>query len=658
MQKKTLIINLLSLWIILFFGSCQKEDLEGKLRLTAEKIQNPTKVAIDGTVTEWVNGDQVRINNSTKTVSVEGALATIESDGLSSPYHAVYPASLAADSDLTSGSVTVELPDEYTYLETSDGHQKLDLPMAAYSSSVSDLNFKHLTAALMVRVTNSFGSTMYLREIKIESDLSQLSGSRTIDLTSAANIMNQSAIDDGVTPKQKQVRMLFMTPLEIASGYKDILIPVCPVSNNNKFTVTVVATNGTSCYTFSRTQTGGAENTDRSLVRNQMGYVPVEMSTGSSYIGSSTMVSSVSEYKAMVTAINSATSGTLNYTINGTIDFSNGYADSIVLKSGVTLNINGINNATLRNLKFRTYSNNSNNYCGWITALNNTNSTTLSNITIENVDMSEASDNNRLRAGAFLSLASGALSLTNCTTRNITFPPGTSSSTNKEIGGLIGSITGTCTINNCSFEQNSDISLSPNATNSYYLGCILGFTHYSNGTNTTNISNCTVKANSLTITTNASIDIGGIAGSLKYSTNVTNCIVQNCDGSDNMILTINCSASFAQHIGGICGYASNDSLQTYNNNRIQIAITENKSTTANTWIGVIFGYIKTGYTASNSKLAGTGNDVTGTSLTLIGTGNNTNYGSSTYMYLIGEIPTPNNVIPTGFAIGTPTFTGR
>ena len=390
------------------FTACEKEDLDGKIVIQAEKLGNG-KVAMEGRSSTWVDGELIRINGQTKAVSVTDDVATIDNsvESVTAPYNAIYPAALCPDADLSGlASISVTLPDEYHYSE-SDGLQHIDIPMAAHSDG-NTLQFKHLGGALTISVINGFGAEMSLDEITVESSTSQICGVREVVF---ANITGQYANDAEVTDAQKKVRMVFDSPLAVAndtSKSKNIVIPVLPVSSSNKFTIHVTAICNGKHYSFSKTQnTGGA------LQRNEMGFVPVEMSATSEDV--SLLVSSTSDYNSLVSYINGLTTGstTLKVSVDGTIDFG-GASVTPINANANTIIFEGKNNATIKNLTMTGVSN-----CYGLTFSKNTSSNiSISNLTVENITL-PGSDGNPCYLGALCAYTMGDITLTNCTVKNV-----------------------------------------------------------------------------------------------------------------------------------------------------------------------------------------------------------------------------------------------
>ena len=258
----------------LFVTACQKEEEIKGMRLVAEGFGLGNKAAVEDNAVYWVEGETLRINGVDKVVQVSGSQAYVVdvADPADDIYRALYPNSLNASADLTDNDVTVAIPRVYVY-RVSNGRQALDLPMAAYgSASGGSLMFKHLTAAITVQVVNNFGIDIMVDSIVVVSNSYQISGSRSITLG------NDIAVEPNGSPalandKKVVVRFNGGTSLTVASGETArVQVPVLPVGEDNKFTITVATHNVDEPlmqYTFSRTQgTGGA------LARRQMAYAP------------------------------------------------------------------------------------------------------------------------------------------------------------------------------------------------------------------------------------------------------------------------------------------------------------------------------------------------------------------------------------------------
>ena len=97
--------------------SCERDTVTMNLSIFDPR-SNDAKTALDGLKVKWVNGDAIKINNQSYTISVAGGNATIsgiESDD--NGYYAFYPAEFAQSA--VTNNFQVMMPETYTY--TSDG---------------------------------------------------------------------------------------------------------------------------------------------------------------------------------------------------------------------------------------------------------------------------------------------------------------------------------------------------------------------------------------------------------------------------------------------------------------------------------------------------------------------------------------------------------
>lgn len=558
----------LRLWVVavplagsVAFTACQKEDLSGKIVIQAESLGNG-KVAVEGRASTWVDGDQIRINDKTKTVSVTDDVATIDNsvESLTAPYNAIYPAAICPDADLSGAtSIDINLPDEYHYSE-SDGLQHLDIPMAAHSDG-NTLQFKHLGGALTISVINRFGAEMSLDEITVESSTSQICGVREVVF---ANITGQSANDAEVTDAQKKVRMLFDSPLAVANNAtKNIVIPVLPVSGSNKFTIHVTAICNGKHYSFSKTQnTGGA------LQRNEMGFVPVEMSATSEDV--SLLVSSTSDYNSLVSYINGLTTGstTLKVSVDGTIDFG-GASVTPINANANTIIFEGKNNATIKNLTMTGVSN-----CYGLTYSFNTSSNiTFKDVTVEDITL-PGNSGTICYLGPLCAYTKGNITLDGCTVKDVSIGQA-SQVLQPYFGGLVGYVYVNnantqpliATIRNCNYIQDNPlVNPAISRIDSPVIGGIIGQVNESNSkTIQVLMDNCVAKSQtndyfnlSLTLVSGSyHLNLGGLIGNCRMSsisTEFTNLQIKNC--TSKIDFTIEKTTANNIYIGGIIGQFS------------------------------------------------------------------------------------------------------
>lgn len=558
--------------------ACQKENLDGKLIISAEKMGSNAKVAMTGRTSEWVDGDCIRINDKTKTISVSDGLATIDNttDAVSSPFRAVYPETLvAADADLTASFTTsVTIPNEYDYV-VSDSKQIVGMPMAACAASGSELKFKHLTAAVAIKLTNGFGGSLTIDEIAVQSDVSQICGTRTVDFTDESALTNQTANDADVTAEQKKVRITFDDAVgrRLVMGNNEteyVVVPVLPVSSSNHFTVIVKATYNSKQYVFAKTQTSGG-----ALARNEMGYVPVAMSAGNEDVVDY-LIETTSEYNALVSNINGRVSGytgNVRVTINGTLDFEGATVDPINL-AYASLTINGINNATIKNL---TMNGNSNNY-GLVSYVGSSYSLTVNKLTVENMTLPGTNGNTLSNIGAICASTSGDVSLSGCKVKNITVGTNETTGLSPNIGGFIGYINANrataveVSIDNCRYLQD----VTPMASNtitleSPRLGGLIGYVYEASGKEAhIDINSCTINNSTSTgmvvgisISGIRTLGLGGLIGDCSMSSiagTFSNLQIRNT--SIKTDFTITKASQSTIYVGGMIGKCSGSNYPT------------------------------------------------------------------------------------------------
>lgn len=281
MKTKLLLLSALA---ALTLAACQKDNDRGLL-LVVEDMTDGAKMAVENNIAYWATGDQVRINGETLTVSIDESAGTAtavssNSGGFEAPYFGVYPASIYSGN--SGDSYTLNLPASYTYATTThfgSTMQNLGTPMVAYNASGTELLFKHITAALNVKVVNDFGVDVRVANITISSNKYQLSGATTLTVGSDINVAPASAEGDG-NAALRQVQMTFAgTQLIIPSGGNAIVqVPVLPVGNDNRFTISVTVQNKDDAdmtWTFSKTQAGNSSD-GYALGRAMVGYAPAK----------------------------------------------------------------------------------------------------------------------------------------------------------------------------------------------------------------------------------------------------------------------------------------------------------------------------------------------------------------------------------------------
>lgn len=277
MKTKFLLLSALA---ALTLAACQKDN-DGLLRLYIEGMGSDSKMAAEGGASYWATGDKVDINGTEYTIDVDESsnTATVDATG-ATDYYGVYPSSII---DSRNGAnYVLNLPSTYTYATTTHYGRTLQnvaAPMVGYAeydeNSSTSMQFKHVTAALNVKVTNyHYDYAIVVDTIMVLSGNYRLCGPTSVTINENFSL-NATAFAEGDVDSIKCVTMLFNggSTLQVAaSSSANVQIPVLPVGAGNKFTVKISvhrADDATIKATLVRTQTTGG-----ALSRAQIGYVP------------------------------------------------------------------------------------------------------------------------------------------------------------------------------------------------------------------------------------------------------------------------------------------------------------------------------------------------------------------------------------------------
>ena len=181
MKKQHFILFLVVAAVATLAVGCQKEQDTVTLGAKIQKpVSGDAKVYIDDHTPCWHNGDMVYINDVAYPVmAASGSSARIENVTASSnnTYRAIFPASIRSGS-YSSPQISVTLPSTQTY-RLVGGRQRVDVPMGAYITSGSTLQFYNLCSVVRVIVSNSLNTDISLRSITLTAETAGLSGDGT-----------------------------------------------------------------------------------------------------------------------------------------------------------------------------------------------------------------------------------------------------------------------------------------------------------------------------------------------------------------------------------------------------------------------------------------------------------------------------------------------
>ena len=251
MKQRYFYLTIFATLMATFVTGCKKE--EGTVTLGAV-IQNPAdnKVYIDDHTPCWHNGDEVYINTTAYPImAATGATARIENVISSSAYRAIFPASIIPDgTDISnSSSIPVTLPATQQY-QLVGNHQLVDIPMGAYITSGSTLQFYNLCSIVRVIVSNSLNQELPLRSIELQAQTAKLSGAGTATVSGQAS--------DCITLSsnaRNSVNLAFTNdcPATVEARGTSTFDIVVPAFTTNNVTISLYTTDG---YMFSLPKEG------------------------------------------------------------------------------------------------------------------------------------------------------------------------------------------------------------------------------------------------------------------------------------------------------------------------------------------------------------------------------------------------------------------
>lgn len=232
-MKKATVLVMVFLGCLVVMTGCRKDDMAGGIELTTERfILDGMKTSVVGDEVHWVNGDAVRINGQAGTVEVSGSTArAVGFESLTGAIRGYYPASIitaTGASNEGTDNPRVVFPHRFAS-SFSGGRQILGLPMVGRANDgATEILFKHLSAAVNVRVKNSTGrEKLYLDSVIVVSADKQLCGAATVTLSSADAPAVSGASN---VEANRSVVVYFDEPVLISGDYLQVQVPILPVA--------------------------------------------------------------------------------------------------------------------------------------------------------------------------------------------------------------------------------------------------------------------------------------------------------------------------------------------------------------------------------------------------------------------------------------------
>lgn len=552
-------------------ASCQRENVDpSRLEIVAEGFQG-TKMIVDGPTAQWSNGDVVRINGEDKTITVSGSSAYVTDVVSASEYCAIFPASIVSGS-ISGTTATVTLPSEYRYREDASGNQILDAPMMAYRSGSGRLEFKHLTAALVVELTMGGPDKWRLDSIIVTSSTGKLCGDMDVDFTDLASTTAATTSD-----VDNRVCMVFEDLSRFHENGQDngdfgvllkdnthlsVQIPVRAVSNQ-KFTVRVVChvQGADQKYVFERTQ---PSNTG--IARNEIGYVKVRMASGeegysvlpsllNTLPDGSYEVSNRWEFCAMLQYIRRGYQphNSDSYTFTSDID-----ATGIVTKRCHILNnvIDG-GGHTIRGLKV---------YDPAPMLFDPEYRVTIQNLTLKDITLERQGESNTMAYGPFSAHGCNKLRIIDCHTDGMTIL-GIRQEEGYDvvIGGIVGSHgLDSLTVIGCSFRGSISLEHNycyPSSRTGIRFGGIVGQSHAKSQNYLDSIINCSVNMNA-TLSSTYKVYAGGVIGAYESQYVSTKFIAYGNNVTGMLTVSGGTGSSVGEIVGFLDGTLETDGVHT------------------------------------------------------------------------------------------------
>lgn len=284
-----------SLIIAVAMTACTPETLNERLGIPEDAIllsserfsDHGTKTSVSDISVKWVNEDKVYLNGSEYSVTVDNsgnAYVNASDEIRSSEVYGFYGVSGTPSWNSSTKKLSVTVPSEYTS-SYDGGRQVIALPMVAYKSGAANkIEFKHVSAAIKVRIKNTTGANVYLDSVVVSNSTYQLSGT-TSELNLTASDLELSANSSDVAASDKRVRVAFAyKAVTIENGgtdVKEVQVPILPIGSDANLTIKVythklVARTGMPSvnydYNFAHTSTIPA-----ALTRNVMITAQVEI---------------------------------------------------------------------------------------------------------------------------------------------------------------------------------------------------------------------------------------------------------------------------------------------------------------------------------------------------------------------------------------------
>lgn len=591
------------------FVSCiDDEPVTNRIEIFTEQFSNSRKMTVEHQQVHWVDGDRIYICGNEAELSTSDGHVYANGVAATSPIRALFPTGLTTSAP-TSDEVQITLPAEYHYRKTGN-LQKLDMPMAAYATGTDAVQFKHLTGALCLMITNSDNSRpLTIDRITITSDRYQLSGSCSVNFQSLTT--NNNTVETSTVADRSVSLMFDLEPVVLPANSTDttfVVVPIPAVGSSNKFTVEVSTYDNPIGfhYVYRRQQTQGG-----ALDRNQLGYIPVTMkivSDTADYIkrkplftggGSKDypyLINSLSDFLLFVKAVDTNISNNpyskrnKYFALTRDIDFEGFVLEHPIKFMGTFDGQNHI----LSNFGVKGQPVSDNYYCGLFDNIRTIKNLTVNNFSL-NIDKKSSGKYSIIYAGCFQAKAD-IITIRNCNINNLAVNTDGQVTTNNTFFGNFVGQAAIDTIDNCTFSGFVNDSIPIVSTSICHGGIIGQIDKYSNNTYRYGIiTNCTISYDKpLTIIATSSANVGGAIGkNTSNSSNNTTIKISACSFALNHIVK-----GTIVYAAGAAGSTGNASFITMSDDNVSGTINATYTDTTSGFLAALIGKYSTYYAST------------------------------------------------------------
>ncbi|MBQ9864485.1 MAG: hypothetical protein IJM33_04010 [Bacteroidales bacterium] len=261
-MKRIHLIGMMAAGLAMLAAGCTPD---GNIVTLGARIDNKgySKVYIDNGTPSWDKNDQIRVNDQTLVIEpTSGSIGQLTKVTANAFYRAIYPADIVKNADLAEGNtVEVTLPGTQQYEQDSRGHQKIKMPMGAYTLT-DTLLFRNLCSLVKVVVKSNMANDFVLDHITVKARNAYLSGKGRATVAGG----DKDAIEMTPSSATHEVTLAFPSSNKptIRRGGSDTYYIVVPETSSDMVTITLYAQNS-HLATFERQQATFRHNNTTTL---------------------------------------------------------------------------------------------------------------------------------------------------------------------------------------------------------------------------------------------------------------------------------------------------------------------------------------------------------------------------------------------------------